>query len=200
MSLPLKIAFWATVAGQIILLLSFIAVKEDTLRSGTSVLLETAPVDPRSILQGDFVILDYKIAALPEEMKNIPRGERIYVGLNPGAEGVWDAYFYTPEEPSSDTVFISGTANDRGRLEFGIDTFFIPEGKGFIVDRASDVKVRVTVGITGKAVIEDLILDGLPFDPTLAPKTITRKEEPPPPPQLATKPPGFTPTPVIPTK
>lgn len=190
MSLRLKIAFWATVAGQIILLLIFIAVKEDTLRSGTSVILETAPVDPRSILQGDFVVLDYKIAELPKGMEKTPRGERIYVGLKPGAEGVWDAYFYTPEQPSSDEVFIRGTVNDRGRLEFGIDTFFIPEGKGFIIDRASDVKVRVTVDTTGKAVIEDLILDGLPFDPNLPPKTITEKEQPP----------GPQPTPVSPTR
>nr|MBC8281388.1 GDYXXLXY domain-containing protein [Chloroflexota bacterium] len=108
MSLPLKIAFWATVAGQIILLLSFIAVKEDTLRSGTSVLLETAPVDPRSILQGDYAILDYQIAQLPVGMEETPRGERLYVGLIPGEEGVWQSYFYTPEKPSSDMVFIRG--------------------------------------------------------------------------------------------
>ena len=47
---------------------------------------------------------------------------------------------------------------------------------------ASDVKVCVTVGTTGKAVIEDLILGGLPFDPYLVPKNITRKEPPPIPP------------------
>lgn len=190
MSLPLKIAFWATVAGQIILLLSFIVIKEDTLRSGTSVLLETAPVDPRSILQGDFVVLDYRIAEIPEGMVDVERGDRIYVGLAPGEEGVWEAYFYAREEPDSDVVFIRGTVNDRGRLEFGIDTFFIPEGKGFIIDRASDVKVRVAVGESGKAVIEDLIVDGLPFDPTLPPNDIIRKEPPPGPP----------PTPVVPTK
>ncbi|MBT98299.1 MAG: hypothetical protein CL902_06705 [Dehalococcoidia bacterium] len=87
MSLPLKIAFWATVAGQIILLLSFIAVKEDTLRSGTSVILETAPVDPRSILQGDFVVLDYKIAELPEGMEKTPRGGADIRGIEPWGRG-----------------------------------------------------------------------------------------------------------------
>ena len=58
MSRSLKIAFWATVAGQIILLLAFIAVKENTLRTGTSVLLQTVPIDPLSLLQGEFVVLD----------------------------------------------------------------------------------------------------------------------------------------------
>ncbi len=190
MSLPLKIAFWATVAGQIILLLSFIAVKEDTLRSGTSVILETAPVDPRSILQGDFVVLDYKIAELPEGMGKTPRGGADIRGIEPWGRGSLARLF---ERPSSDKVFIRGTVNDRGRLEFGIDTFFIPEGKGFIIDRASDVKVRVTVGTTGEAVIEDLILDGVPFDPSLPPNTITKKEPPPIPPES-------TPTPVTPAR
>ena len=58
MSLPLKIAFWATVAGQIVLLLAFIAIKENTLGTGTSVLLQTVPIDPLSPLQGEYVILD----------------------------------------------------------------------------------------------------------------------------------------------
>ncbi|MBT98300.1 MAG: hypothetical protein CL902_06710 [Dehalococcoidia bacterium] len=129
----------------------------------------------------------------PRAWKKPHGGERIYVGLSPGAEGVWHAYFYTFERPSSDKVFIRGTVNDRGRLEFGIDTFFIPEGKGFIIDRASDVKVRVTVGTTGEAVIEDLILDGVPFDPSLPPNTITKKEPPPIPPES-------TPTPVTPAR
>ena len=69
MSRTLKIAFWATVAGQIILLLVFIGFKENTLRSGTSVLLQAVPIDPRSPLQGDYAILDYEIAELPAHAK-----------------------------------------------------------------------------------------------------------------------------------
>lgn len=36
--------------------------KEQTKRQGESVLLELAPVDPRSLMQGDFMRLRYKIA------------------------------------------------------------------------------------------------------------------------------------------
>ena len=127
MSLPLKIAFWVTVAGQIILLLTFIAFKEDTLRSGISVLLETAPVDPRSIMQGDFAILDYKIAELPDWAKESQRGDQFYVQLYEDPSGVWIAAQYTQEEPEGISLYIKGTVNDRQRLEFGIDTFLIPE-------------------------------------------------------------------------
>ncbi len=120
MNLPLKIAFWATVAGQIILLLTFIAFKEDTLRSGTSVLLETAPVDSRSIMQRDFAILDYKIAELPDWAKESQRGDQFYVQLYEDPSGVWITAQYTQEEPEWNSLYIKGTVNDRQRLAFGI--------------------------------------------------------------------------------
>ena len=165
MSRLLKIAFWVTIAGQIILLLAFIAVKENTLRSGTSVLLQTAPIDPRSLLQGDFAILDYEIAELPDFAKGTPQGTRFYVDLFGDGDGVWRARNYLYEKPGSNRVFIKGTVNSRGRLEFGIDTFFVPEGTGHIIERSRDVKALVSVDSNGTAVIEDLIVDGSLFDP-----------------------------------
>jgi len=182
MSRTLKIAFWATVAGQIILLLAFIAVKENTLRSGTSVLLQTVPIDPRSLLQGDYAILDYEIAEFPNSLHLVVvTGQRYYVELVEDTDGVWRAVGYYPEKPGSDRVFIAGTVKSNGRLEFGIDTFFLPEGSGRLVETARDVKVRVSVDDDGKAVIEDLIVDGFPFDPARPPSTPVK--EPPPPPR-----------------
>jgi len=108
MSRTLKIAFWATVIGQIILLLAFIAVKENTLRSGTSVLLQTAPIDPRSVLQGEFAILDYEIAELPDYARPAIQGDSIYVELREGPEGVWVAGQYLERKPDSDVIFIKG--------------------------------------------------------------------------------------------
>lgn len=39
--------------------------KEQLLAEGTTVLLELAPRDPRSIMQGDYMVLRYHIARLP---------------------------------------------------------------------------------------------------------------------------------------
>ena len=166
MSRSLKIAFWATVAGQIILLLAFVGVKEVTLRSGTTVVLQTAPIDPRSLLQGDFVALDYEIAVLPGYVTGRRKGDRLYVELWEGPDGVWRAVRYSREKPDLDRVFIKGTVNSRGRLDLGIGTYFVPEGTGPIIERASDVKVRVAVSSGGSAVIKELLVDGEPFDPT----------------------------------
>ena len=183
MSLPLKLAFWATVAGQIILLLAFIAIKENTLRTGASVLLQTVPIDPRSVLQGDFAILDYEVAELPQWANGMPRGQTVYVDLYEAPDGVWLAAQYQLEKPGSDRVFLKGTINSRGRLSFGIDTFFVPEGTGHIIERSRDVKALVSVNSAGSAVIEDLIVDGLPFDPRKSTRPLR-------PPEDANLPPG----------
>ncbi|MCI0843935.1 MAG: GDYXXLXY domain-containing protein [Chloroflexi bacterium] len=191
MSRTLKIAFWATVLGQIILLLAFIAVKENTLRSGTSVLLQVAPIDPPSLFQGYYATLDYEIAALPDYVRPATQGESFYVVLREGPEGVWQALVYLRENPVSGEVFIKGTVNSRGRLEFGIDTFFVPEGTGQIIERSSDVKALVFVSSSGSAVLEDLIVDGFPFDPRRPPDALDREKQiPPPPPQAVDLPPG----------
>ncbi|MCH2510067.1 MAG: GDYXXLXY domain-containing protein [Dehalococcoidia bacterium] len=182
MSRRLKFAFWATVMGQVILLLAFIAVKENTLRSGTSILLKTAPIDPRSVLQGDFAILDYEIAELPDYVRPVRQGESFYVELGEGPEGVWQAFVYLREKPDSDAVFIKGAVNSRGRLGFGIDTFFVPEGTGHIIERSRDVKALVVVSSSGSAVLEDLIVDGFPFDPRRPPDALERQKQIPPPP------------------
>lgn len=171
MSRPLKIAFWATVAGQLILLLAFVGYKENIIRSGTSVVLQTVPVDPRSLLQGDFAILNYRISRLSEWVVDRKPGDTFYVELREGEDGVWEATDYNQGKPYKDEIIIKGTVDSRGGLDFGIGTYFVPEGTGHIIQRAQDVKVRVALSSGGSAVIEELLVDGEPFDPSRPPST-----------------------------
>lgn len=183
MSRLLKIAFWATVAGQIILLLAFVGVKENALRTGTTVLLQTVPVDPRSLLQGDFVILDYEIAQLPDWMQNLNQGQSVYVRLREDQSGVWRAQsYYSPVKPGSGEVFIKGEVNSRRRLDFKIGNYFVPEGTGHVIERSRVVKVQVVVSSEGAAVIKALLVDGQPFDPSRPVPDDTVVPGPPPPP------------------
>ena len=168
MSQRFKIAFFAIVAAQMVLLLAMIGVKEFTLRTGTTVVLQTVPVDPRSLLQGDYVILQYKIATLPDylQTQKLLRGTVVYVELTKGRE-VWAAerYGYSLFEPKPGEVFIKGRVNDSGLLDFGLGTYFVPEGTGRAIERASDIKVKVTVDGRGSAVIKEILVDGEPFSP-----------------------------------
>ena len=160
-----RIAFWIVVAGQLVFLLGFIAVKEVALRTGTEVVLQTVPVDPRSLLQGDYAILDYEIADSPEEL---PQGMTVYVVLWRGPE-VWEANYYEYSLPSASEVFIKGRVDSRGRLDFGIGTYFVPEGTGHIIEDAQDVKVVVKLDANGNAIIKEVLVDGEPFDPDVEP-------------------------------
>ena len=163
-----RIAFWTVVAGQLVFLLAFIAWKEVDLRTGTEVVLQTVPVDPRSLLQGDYAILDYEIASLPSYRDDLPTGETVYVELyrlaTPGPE-VWRARDFRLDRPSNTQVFIKGRVDRPGHLDFGIGTYFVPEGTGHIIENAQDVKVVANVDADGSAIIKEVLVDGEPFDP-----------------------------------
>ena len=160
-----RIAFWAIVAAQLVFLIGFIGVREVALRTGTEVVLQTVPVDPRSLLQGDYAILDYEIARLPDWMDRFSAGRTVYVVLQEERD-VWTSSAYTEERSHvAGEVFIKGHIDRIGHADFGIGTYFVPEGTGRIIERAQDVKVVVSVDEDGNAVIKDVLVDGEPFDP-----------------------------------
>ena len=161
----LKIACWATITGQIVLLLAFVGVKEDILRTGTTVVLQTVPVDPSSLLQGDYVTLDYEIAQLPTWWEDKSIGQTVYVELLEGVDGVWRSSGYHRKEPEPGLVFLKGAMTSGGRLDFGIGTYFVREGTGREIERSQDAKVRAAVSKDGSAVIKGLLVDGVLFDP-----------------------------------
>ncbi|HMT00386.1 MAG TPA: GDYXXLXY domain-containing protein, partial [Saprospiraceae bacterium] len=60
-----NIKWWIILINLILLLVYFngsIISKEDLLKNGKLILLELAPVDPRSLMQGDYMSLRYKIS------------------------------------------------------------------------------------------------------------------------------------------
>ena len=160
----MTVLLFAVVAAQVIGLVAFVSVREVALTQGREITLQTVPVDPRSLLQGDYAILDYEIAELPGWLEDQPVGSTVYVILRECGE-VWCANRHDFREPGGSDVFIRGKVNDWRRIDFGIGTFFVPEGTGHIVERAGDVKVVVSLDYSGQAVIKTVLVDGEPFDP-----------------------------------
>lgn len=163
--------FAIVVAAQVIGLSAFAGIREAKLRSGVEVILQTVPVDPRSLLQGDYAILDYEIAALPDYLQDPPppAGSTVSVFLAESDNGVWQAVDYRAGRPlpghDHGGTYIRGAVNAQGRLNFGIGTYFIPEGTGHIIENAADVKVAVSLDADGRAVIKRVIVDGDEFAP-----------------------------------
>jgi uncharacterized membrane-anchored protein len=101
-------------------------------------------------------------------MQDLLPGTPVYVTLEERGE-VWEAVDYNLTPPSGGRVFIRGSVDNRGLLDFGIGTYFVPEGTGRTIERATDVKVRASVDASGRAVITEVLVDGEPFEPSVEP-------------------------------
>lgn len=117
--------------------------KEGILRTGTTVLLELAPRDPRSLLQGDYVTLRYAESdAVLEATGWDDRRTRVVV-FHQGDDGV--ARFVRLDDPTP-----LGTGDLRLRAQrvesgyaFGADSYFFSEGNGATWERARYAEVKV---------------------------------------------------------
>ena len=155
--------FWLVIIG------GFIGFKEYTLRTGQEVLLKTTPVDPRDLFRGDYVVLRYDISNIDSgtvvaERTDFKSGDRVYVGL-----GIKEKYAVATNiysTPPKDGLNIKGTLKDVGsnsfNVEYGIESYFVPEGEGKTIERqlGRSVDVKVSIDKSGNAVIKALLIDG----------------------------------------
>ena len=152
------------------LMLGIVGTHELTLRTGQEVVLETVPVDPRDLFRGDYVILSYAASALdlstlPNDLRQPKRGQTVYVALATGgahatAKGVYAAR--PPQEPVCLRGRIDWVTGKRLRVEYGIESFFVPEGKGHSLEQARGKALEVVAAVdrSGRAAIKSVRLNG----------------------------------------
>jgi uncharacterized membrane-anchored protein/uncharacterized membrane protein len=132
---------------------------EVLLAEGELVKLELQPVDPRSLLQGDYVILRYTISNL--SLKPVPAyNEKIKVGLVKSSKGIYEysgAFLEREEslEGKHADVWITGRYKGSGNIEYGIENYFVEEGTGLDVERDADY-ANVKVSENGDAILVSL--------------------------------------------
>lgn len=162
---------------------SMIEGRASILRSGTEVLLKTAPVDPRDLLRGDYVVLSYDISSIPAALIKGAKPQAgswtpIQVRIAPGADGFWkvtEASFESlPQQPGS-VVLRSQPIEaydwqwaEGGTLfaTYGIERYYVPDGEGRVIeDGRNDRRVSVAARVSddGVAQIRALMLDGEPL-------------------------------------
>jgi uncharacterized membrane-anchored protein len=134
-----------------------IAGKERQLESGRIVYLELAPVDPRSLMQGDYMALRFRIAndALPALPRTNTAGSRSWFG--PGNLAAADGRIVVALDARSIASYRrldDGTptgANElllryrvrEGMLKFATNAFFFQEGTGRRYEKARYGEFRV---------------------------------------------------------
>ncbi len=103
--------------------------KEKILNNGTLVLLKLAPVDPRSLMQGDYMRLSYDISQ-NVFLDSIPR--RGYVVLNIDSNQIAHKIRYQQyREPLNPNEYlIEYSSPDNWALNIGAESYFFEEGTG----------------------------------------------------------------------
>jgi uncharacterized membrane-anchored protein len=154
------------VALQVLALLGLAGWREFSLRTGREVVLQTVPVDPRDLFRGDYVVLRYTISAL-KTSRAFRSGDTVYVRLARQGD-VWEAVDVAAAPPEDrNQVFLRGRVarelyrfdrNGPGyEVEYGIESYFVPEGTGRRLERArSALRVRVVIDRDGNAQIEGI--------------------------------------------
>jgi uncharacterized membrane-anchored protein len=156
----------------LVLLVGFIASKELVLRSGEEITLRTVPVDPRDLFRGDYVVLRYDISNLNSTVtngQNFTPGETVYVQL------AADGNFSVPvgiSRQKPEGLFIKGTVQEPSwwgngvQVAYGIESYFVPENKGWILERnqGTALTVKARVDKNGNAVIKEALIDGAPIN------------------------------------
>ena len=117
--------------------------REQQANSGQVVFLSLAPVDPRSLLQGDYMILRYAISAEASRVSSLSRTGSIVVTLDERNIGQF-ARIHTPDTPlKNNEILIKYRARNRG-LWLGPESFFFQEGDAAIYRSAEYAELRVS--------------------------------------------------------
>ena len=156
------------------------------LRSGVEVLLKTAPVDPRDLLRGDYVTLNYDISRVPVStlIGGAPTesltGQVLSVRLKKQDDGYWGIVesSFGALGPKPDTVVLKSEPFDYSSygnppsptdtifVTYGIERYYVPEGDGHDIESARNehrVAIAARVSSDGVAHIRSLLLDGKPL-------------------------------------
>ncbi|SMB81279.1 GDYXXLXY domain-containing protein [Deinococcus hopiensis] len=124
------------------------------------VMLETAPVDPRDLLRGQYLTLAYRVSRV-QAGPDVNGGQVAYVPLRKSSKGVWTGERAVATRPGGG-VFLQGRVQwinaGQATLNYGIERFYLSEeaarseeGRG-----AAGLRARVRVAPSGRARLLEL--------------------------------------------
>lgn len=148
-----------------------IGFKYYTVHTGVPVLLKTALIDPWDVFRGEYVRLGYEISSIKAEsvkddlnLKGNQYDKKVYVALEKG-DKYWNAVGIYEERPDAGPNQVVLKARllyydqhqKEYRLQYGIESYYVPEGEGKRLENLRDLDVVVKVDRFGNSVIETVV-------------------------------------------
>ncbi len=152
---------WRQVAALLVGVLILCAVnytivqREQLLQEGRVVLLELAPVDPRSLMQGDYMALRFQIANVASNQSQESESEDGYLLATLDEHGVaqFKRRVQQREQVGSDEVLLRYRVRNHV-AKFATNAYFFQEGKAQLYEKARYGEFRVASN-------GDMLLTGL---------------------------------------
>jgi uncharacterized membrane-anchored protein len=176
---PLKLNLLILVlAAQTVWLLATVVTQEQALAHGRIILLETRRVDPRDLLRGDYLILNYNISDVPTNVfsptveQDLPYGTKVFVALAPGTNQFYGVTRASLHEltPETNEVVLCGRSDERRRdsisihVAYGIENYYVAENTG---NPTGKLTVQAIVPASGHPKIKEVFADGKPYGETM---------------------------------
>jgi uncharacterized membrane-anchored protein len=138
-----------------------IAKKQAIVESGRTVFLELAPVDPRSLMQGDYMVLAYALNRDKQTVNArgiVPTRGRMILSLDEQEVATFSRFEETKDGEEAESLEENEIALKyrkwRRGFRFGIESFFFEEGKADTYAQAKFAEIRVSED--GRPVLVDL--------------------------------------------
>ena len=143
---------WVMIVGVVILgLINFsILSREGLISDGKTVLLELAPVDPRSLMQGDYMALRFAVTAAARKAMRAPLADGInevagdgHIILLLDERGV-GRFSRIDDQTDLSAAEVRMLYRKRGnRIQFATNAFFFQEGKAELYEAAKYGEFKV---------------------------------------------------------
>ncbi|MFH1563040.1 MAG: GDYXXLXY domain-containing protein [Nitrospirota bacterium] len=169
-----RILIFIAILLQVLLLLSIVAEEEMSIRQGVKIVVMTIPVDPRSLFSGDYINLNYAFSLIDLNKTehgdtHFSKGQKVFVRLLKVGKD-WQATqvsLNSIKDAGPDEIIIKGSINqwprDSINVVYGIESYFVPEGKGKCIEDemfAKRVTVELSIDKQGSASVCKIFIDG----------------------------------------
>jgi uncharacterized membrane-anchored protein len=165
---------WAVIAAQALFLLGWAGWHEHVRQTAPVLRLKTRPVDPRDLLRGDYMILNYEISRHPAPagwpadggaaafvLFKVLDGHAVIDEIRRDAPPAGETRPWAEAEAMEEPWRRVAGEPAQLRLTYGIERFFVPEGKG--TPTFKTLEAEASLGPDHRLRLRRVLVDGKPY-------------------------------------